>query len=145
MSAQDLAPEHLILYSIPPEANLVFREVLIPAGVRPKRVTHIQLTEAIVELVKADLAVSVLPRWAVAPQLERGELVARSLTRAAASEAGARPVGTGPRRGRCSISSSSWRGTRSRSAGRRASARRIALALSGERAGRAGCYEPEAA
>ena len=81
VSAQDLAPEHLILYSIPPEANLVFREVLIPAGVRPKRVTHIQLTEAIVEMVKADLAVSVLPRWSVAPQLERGELVARSLTR----------------------------------------------------------------
>ena len=81
VSAQDLGPEHLILYSIPPEANLVFREVLIPAGVRPKRVTHIQLTEAIVEMVKAGLAVSVLPRWSVAPQLERGELVARSLTR----------------------------------------------------------------
>src|SRR6185295_9595141 len=30
VSAQDLAPEHLILYSIPPEANLVFREVLTP-------------------------------------------------------------------------------------------------------------------
>jgi LysR family transcriptional regulator for metE and metH len=82
VSAQDLGPEHLILYSIPPEANLVFRDVLLPAGVRPKRVTHIQLTEAIVEMVKADLAVSVLPRWSVAPQLERGELVARSLTRA---------------------------------------------------------------
>jgi len=82
VSAQDLGPEHLILYSIPPEANLVFREVLGPAGVRPKRVTHIQLTEAIVEMVKAGLAVSVLPRWSVAPQLERGELLARSLTRA---------------------------------------------------------------
>src|SRR5262249_14354170 len=56
--------------------------VLAPAGVRPRRVTHIQLTEAIVEMVKAGLAVSVLPRWAVAPQLERGELVARPLTRA---------------------------------------------------------------
>ena len=81
VSAEHLAPEHLILYSIPPEANLVFREVLTPAGVRPRRVTHIQLTEAIVEMVKAGLAVSVLPRWAVAPQLERGELVARPLTR----------------------------------------------------------------
>jgi hypothetical protein len=29
VSAQDLGPEHLILYSIPPEANLVFREVLV--------------------------------------------------------------------------------------------------------------------
>ena len=82
VAAQDLAPEHLILYSIPREANLVFRDVLIPAGVSPKRVTHIQLTEAIVELVKAGLGLSVLARWSVAPQLERGELVARPLTRA---------------------------------------------------------------
>jgi LysR family transcriptional regulator for metE and metH len=59
----------------------VFREVLTPAGVSPKRVTHIQLTEAIVEMVKAGLGLSVLARWSVAPQLESGELVARSLTR----------------------------------------------------------------
>ena len=81
VAAEDLAPEHLILYSIPREANLVFREVLIPAGVSPKRLTHIQLTEAIVEMVKAGLGVSVLARWSVAPQIERGELVARPLTR----------------------------------------------------------------
>jgi LysR family transcriptional regulator for metE and metH len=78
----DLAPEHLIVYSIPREANLVFREVLIPAGVSPARVTHIQLTEAIVEMVKAGLGVSVLARWSVAPQVECGELVARPLSRA---------------------------------------------------------------
>ena len=78
----DLAPEHLILYSIPREANLVFREVLIPAGVAPARVTHIQLTEAIVEMVKAGLGLSVLARWSVAPQIERGEIVARPLTSA---------------------------------------------------------------
>ena len=81
VAAEDLAPEHLILYSIPREANLVFREVLIPAGVAPRRVTHIQLTEAIVEMVKAGLGLSVLARWSVAPQVERGELVARPLTR----------------------------------------------------------------
>jgi LysR family transcriptional regulator for metE and metH len=82
VAAADLAPEHLILYSIPREANLVFRDVLIPAGVSPARVTHIQLTEAIVEMVKAGLGLSVLARWSVAPQVERGELVARPLTRA---------------------------------------------------------------
>ena len=81
VSAEDFARERLIVWSIPREANLVFREVLIPAGVAPVRVTHIQLTEAIVELVKGGLGVSVLPRWTVAPQLERGELVARRLTR----------------------------------------------------------------
>ena len=81
VAAEDFARERLIVWSTPREANLVFREVLIPAGVVPARVTHIQLTEAIVELVKGGLGVSVLPRWTVAPQLERGELVARRLTR----------------------------------------------------------------
>jgi len=81
VAAEDLAPEHLILYSIPREENLVFREVLIPAGVSPKRLTHIQLTEAIVEMVKAGMGLSVLARWSVAPQVQRGELVARPLTR----------------------------------------------------------------
>jgi LysR family transcriptional regulator for metE and metH len=80
VAAADFVPEHLILYSPPREANLVFREVLFPAGVSPARVTYVQLTEAIVELVKAGLGISVLARWSVAPQVERGELVARSLT-----------------------------------------------------------------
>jgi LysR family transcriptional regulator for metE and metH len=80
VAAGDLGPEHLIVYSVPRESNLVFRDVLIPAGVVPARVTHIQLTEAIVELVKAGLGVATLPLWAVAPQVSRGELVARPLT-----------------------------------------------------------------
>ncbi len=80
VAAADFAPEHLILYSTPRESNLVFREVLMPAGVTPARVTHIQLTEAIVELVKEGLGISVLARWSVAPLLERGALVARRLT-----------------------------------------------------------------
>jgi LysR family transcriptional regulator, regulator for metE and metH len=78
--ARDFAPEHLIVYSTPRESNLVFREVLLPAGVTPARVTHIQLTEGIVELVKEGLGISVLPRWSVAPQVQRGELVTRPLT-----------------------------------------------------------------
>ena len=81
VAAADFASERLILYSTPRESNLVFSEVLIPAGVSPKRLTHIQLTEAIVELVKAGLGISVLARWSVAPQLAKGELVARPLTR----------------------------------------------------------------
>jgi LysR family transcriptional regulator for metE and metH len=78
--AADFASEHLIVYSVPRERNLVFREVLIPAGVTPARVTHIQLTEGIVELVKEGLGISVLAGWTVAAQVQRGELVARPLT-----------------------------------------------------------------
>ena len=81
VAARDFVGERLLVYSSPREANAVFRDVLIPAGVEPARVVQIQLTEAIVELVAAGLGISVLPRWSVAPQIERGTLVARPLTR----------------------------------------------------------------
>jgi LysR family transcriptional regulator, regulator for metE and metH len=81
ISAADFAAEHLIVYSVPREANLVFREVLLPSGISPARVTHVQLTEGIVELVRAGLGIGVLARWSVAPQVERGELVTCPLTK----------------------------------------------------------------
>jgi LysR family transcriptional regulator for metE and metH len=81
VGARDFAEERVIVYSMPREANALFAELLIPAGVAPARVVQIQLTEAIVELVAAGLAVSVLPRWAVAQPVARGTLVARPLTR----------------------------------------------------------------
>jgi LysR family transcriptional regulator for metE and metH len=80
IDARDFADQHLFVYSRPLESNLVFREVLIPAGVMPLRVSHIQLTEALIEMVKADLGIAVMQRFSVAPQIERGELVARPLT-----------------------------------------------------------------
>jgi LysR family transcriptional regulator for metE and metH len=80
IEARDFSDQHLFVYSLPPESNMVFRELLIPAGVTPRRMSHIQLTEAIIEMVKADLGIAVLQRWSAAPQLERGELVARPLT-----------------------------------------------------------------
>ena len=46
----------------------------------PKTLSRVQLTEAIVELVKAGLGVSVLARWAIAPQLRDGVLVGVPLT-----------------------------------------------------------------
>ena len=78
---EDLAGEHLIVYSEDDEESVVQREVLAPARVRPARVSRIQLTEGIVEMVKAGLGVSVLARWAVAPQLESGDLRALRLTK----------------------------------------------------------------
>lgn len=83
--------------------------MLLPAGVTPARVTHIQLTEGIVELVKEGLGISVLPGWSVAPQVQRGELAARPLTSggryrqwSAAWRAKPAPPSS------CAISSRSW-------------------------------------
>jgi LysR family transcriptional regulator for metE and metH len=46
---------------------------------QPKRVRQVPLTEAIVELVRAGLGVSVVGRWAIEPQLRAGGLVALRL------------------------------------------------------------------
>ncbi|MBI3405040.1 MAG: LysR family transcriptional regulator [Acidobacteria bacterium] len=81
LRAQDLADQHLILYDVPKEESMIFRDVLMPAGVQPRRVSRVQLTEAIVEMVKAGLGISVLPGWVVAPYFRAKELRGAPLTR----------------------------------------------------------------
>jgi LysR family transcriptional regulator for metE and metH len=80
LKAEDFAGENLVLY-VPPENSTLIQEVMLPAGVSPAHVTQIQLTEAIVEMVRAGLGVSLLARWAIAPQLEAGSLRAVRVTR----------------------------------------------------------------
>ena len=81
VAAEDFAEEHLIIYTAPPGESTVFRRVLLPAGIVPRRVSHIQLTEAIVEMVKGGMGISVLARWAVLPHVAAGTLEALPLTR----------------------------------------------------------------
>jgi LysR family transcriptional regulator for metE and metH len=81
IAPEDLRSEHLILYTTHSSESSVIREVLRPAGVEPRQLTRVQLTEAIVELVKAGLGISVLARWAIAPQLRDRSLVGIRLTR----------------------------------------------------------------
>lgn len=69
---EDFADEHLIVYTADRSDSYVFRHILGPAGVEPARVSQVPLTEAILELVKAGLGVSVLARWAIEPALRTG-------------------------------------------------------------------------
>lgn len=80
LKAQDFADEHLIVYAMPKEENLIFQKFLTPAGISPRHVSQVQLTEAIIEMVRAGLGISVMARWAVAPQLASGALRAVPLT-----------------------------------------------------------------
>src|SRR6266550_3592174 len=81
LTAADFADQHLFVYLLPPGENDVFTMLLGPSGVAPRRVSAIQLTEAILELVKGGAGIAVLARWAVAPHLKTGELRAVRLTR----------------------------------------------------------------
>ena len=80
VEAEDLRAEHLILYSAPLREIMFYQEVLVSAGVQPRKISQIQLTEAIVELVRAGIGVTVLARWAAAPYLADGRLVGVRVT-----------------------------------------------------------------
>src|SRR5262249_2297704 len=75
----DMHGETLLLYP-PKEESSVLNRILLPAGAVPARIDEVQLTEAIIEVVKAGLGVAALARWAVEPVVKSGAVVARSLT-----------------------------------------------------------------
>jgi len=76
----DFADETLIIYP-PKEESTVLLRVLGPAGITPKAVQQVQLSEAIVELVKAGLGLAVMARWAVEPHVRAGTVRTARLTR----------------------------------------------------------------
>jgi LysR family transcriptional regulator for metE and metH len=78
---EDFSDQHFLLYAIPPKESTVLQKVLVPAGVTPRKITHVPLTEAILEMVRAGIGIAVFARWAVAPLLATGELCAVRLTR----------------------------------------------------------------
>ena len=80
IEAEDLQPEHLILYGAPLREIIFYQEVLVAAGIQPRKVSQIALTEAIVELVRAGMGVTPLARWAAAPYLADGRLVGVRVT-----------------------------------------------------------------
>jgi LysR family transcriptional regulator for metE and metH len=79
VKAEDLMNERLIIHGTPHE-NMVFQNLLFPSGVAPKHVSQVQLTEAIIEMVKAGLGVGLMATWAVREQVEAGSLCALRLT-----------------------------------------------------------------
>jgi LysR family transcriptional regulator, regulator for metE and metH len=76
LAPADFTGEHLLLYTADPRDSTVVRELLAPAGVTPAQVSYVPATGALLELVKAGVGVSVFARWAVAPEVRQGSLVA---------------------------------------------------------------------
>ena len=77
---EDFSSERLLLYSSSPDDSFTIRRILRPAGVTPQRVSFVMLTEAILEMVKAGLGISVMQTWAIEPSLRAGEILAIPIT-----------------------------------------------------------------
>jgi len=69
VTALDFADVNLIIHSLPLETVTVFQQLLTPAGIAPRQLTVLPLTEAALELVKADMGVAVMAQWALRPYL----------------------------------------------------------------------------
>jgi len=74
--AEDFVNEHLIIHSLPLETVTVHQMVLAPAQVTPKKITPLPLTEASIEMVKADMGVMSMAKWALQPYLKNGDVKA---------------------------------------------------------------------
>jgi LysR family transcriptional regulator, regulator for metE and metH len=72
--AEDFKAEHLLIHSFPLETVTVHQLVLAPAGVSPKKITPLPLTEASIEMVKADMGIMVMANWALQPYLKSNSL-----------------------------------------------------------------------
>lgn len=69
VEANDFKNAELIIHSMPLETVSIFRNLLSPKGVEPKKVIVLPLTEASIELIKANMGVIVMANWAIQPYL----------------------------------------------------------------------------
>ncbi|MBD2703467.1 LysR family transcriptional regulator [Spirosoma sp. BT702] len=74
----EFADENYIMYNIPDEESDNFMTIF--KNRRPRKVHKITLTEAILEMVKAGLGVSVMPTWVVRPYVQAGQLATVRIT-----------------------------------------------------------------
>ncbi|MET0619828.1 MAG: LysR substrate-binding domain-containing protein [Thermoanaerobaculia bacterium] len=80
VSAEEIVLEHLLVYDAPREQLDVFTRLLWPAGLEPRRVSRVPLTEALVELVRGGVGVATLPRWILPAGAGRKGLAFQRLT-----------------------------------------------------------------
>lgn len=70
VEADDFQDVSLIIHSLPLDTVSIFRMQLTPKGIHPKKLIVLPLTEASIELVKANMGVIVMANWALQPYMQ---------------------------------------------------------------------------
>lgn len=81
VEAKDFLDEQVIIHSLPLESVTLFRDVLTPEGVVPRKVIPIQIVEAAMEMIKAGMGVMVIARWIIEPYLSDKRLDSVQVTK----------------------------------------------------------------
>ena len=81
ITAQHLKGEHYIMYTDKFENNTFVKKVLLPAGIQPEKVIKLQLTEAILEMVKAGKGVTTMSNWLLHKHLKTQALKGIRITK----------------------------------------------------------------
>lgn len=74
--AADFLTEHLLIHSFPLETVTVYQAFLLPEDIKPKKITALPLTEASIEMVKADMGIMAMAKWALQPYLQNNAIKA---------------------------------------------------------------------
>jgi LysR family transcriptional regulator for metE and metH len=81
VTPDEIAAEPLYLFSRSIENSFVVRHILRPSGLAPAHVTYLQLPEGIIEMVKAGMGATVLPKWSIVNNLAAGGIAAVRITK----------------------------------------------------------------
>ncbi|MFL0071275.1 LysR family transcriptional regulator [Tenacibaculum maritimum] len=74
LELSDLKEQNLIIYDIPEEKNYVLTNILKNDINWVNSIQKVQLTEAIIQLVSANLGISIMAEWAITPFLTNNNL-----------------------------------------------------------------------
>lgn len=77
--AKDFQNEHLIIHSRPLNTVVFYEKVLKPKGIEPYKISELPLTEATIELIKADLGVAVMSKWSIEPYLKSDRISTKKI------------------------------------------------------------------
>lgn len=81
ITAKDLVDETYFMYKEAFENNTVARRILIPANLKPRKISKLQLTEAIIGFVSSGTGVTTMSNWLLKPFLKANNLKGLRITK----------------------------------------------------------------
>lgn len=81
VSPKELVEENYITYALPYGNGVTFDQLFKKNNLYPKKITKVQLTEAVIEMVRSNLGLTVMANWVVESYLRSGNLVKIKINR----------------------------------------------------------------